>query len=511
MSSSRTLKPDDSPYQLEAQPSGIELSDPASQLDLVKAILESSSDAIFTKDLEGRYLSINPAGARLLGRAVEDIVGKTDVELAPSVEEAWGTIARDRAVLRGGKNVTYEEMTGAPGKERVWHTTKGCLRDAQGEVSGLFAISRDITERKRQDQILRLNEERLRLCLEAGQLASWDWDLRTGRIHWSENSASVMGIPLEELDRGPKEFLERLHPEDREQLARVVATAMKQPGDQVIEFRLAEPAHSPPWFRGQGRTLWQDGKPVRTLGVVMDISAQKLAEEELRRNAIFQNQLIGIVSHDIRSPLSAIVGWAQMLYDREEPATTESADRIIASARRIEGLTKRLLDLTEARLGRGIPVTFQPMNIHELAERLVEESRAGHANRVINLDTSGNGAGLWDPDRLGQIISNLVENALKYSPAGSPVRLSIHSDGRWVELQVHNGGKPIHPDLLPYVFEPFRRGAQKDGAPRSLGLGLYIVRELVESHGGLIDVASTPADGTTFTVKLPQLDPDQVP
>jgi PAS domain S-box-containing protein len=511
MSSSRAMKPDDWPFQPAGESSGMLAVDPANQLQLVKAILQGSDDAIFTKDLEGRYLSMNPAGARLLNRTVEEILGKTDLELMDSKEEAWATIARDRAVMRSGESVTYEAVDGPPGRERVWHTTKGCLRDPSGNVFGLFGIARDITERKRSEQQVSVNEERMRLCLEGAQLASWDWDLRTGRITWSSNSADVMGIPLAELNGDPKAFLGRIHPEDRDLMRQVVRDGQGQQGDQVIEFRLAEPAHSPPWFRGQGRTLWQDGNPVRTLGVVMDISAQKLAEEELRRNAIFQNQLIGIVSHDIRSPVTAIIGWATLLYDREDQETSESADSIIRSAERIERLTKRLLDLTEARLGRGIPVSFQRMNIHEVTERIVDESRAGHPTRLINLDQAGDGNGMWDPDRLGQIVSNLLENALKYSPPDSPVRISVHGDGRWVDLKVHNGGKPINPELLPHVFEPFRRGAPKAGGQRSLGLGLYIVRELVESHGGVIEVSSTQEGGTTFTVRLPQLDEGSVP
>jgi len=486
-------------------------SDARSQLELLQAMLKGTPDAVYTKDLEGRYLWINPAGAQMLGVPEAAVVGKTDLELFDTAEEGRNTYVRDRDILAKGETVTYEAADGPVGRSRVWLTTKGCLRNSKGEVFGIFGISRDITERKRAEQQLRLNEERLRLCLEAAQLATFDWDLRAGAITWSQNCEGVLGVAGSVLNRRPDAFFKKVHPEDQEALARTISQAMKAPGDQVLEFRLDVANGSPRWVRGQGRVLWHEGKPVRALGVVMDVSGQKLAEEELRRNAVFQHQLVGIVSHDIRSPVSAIIGWAHLLRgDSTEEEVQDGAQRILRSAARIERLTKKLLDLTEARLGRGIPVLFQRVNIHEVAERIVDEVRAGHPERSITLDTSGDGDGLWDGDRLGQVMSNLLENALKYSPPGTPVRMSVHGDGRWVELRVHNAGKPIDPGLLPEIFEPFRRGEQKPGAPRSLGLGLYIVRELVESHGGVIEAHSTEEAGTTFTVRLPQLEADQL-
>lgn len=216
------------------------------------------------------------------------------------------------------------------------------------------------------------------------------------------------------------------------------------------------------------------------------------------------------MSHDIRSPMSAILGWAHMLLDQESVDVVESADRIISSAHRVERLTQQMLDITEARLGSGIPVDPRPMDLHELAERIVDEARAGHLDRPIALELSGNGEGTWDGDRLGQVLSNLLQNALKYSPAGSPVRVEVRENGRQVELRVHNQGEPIAPELLPHVFEPFRKGAHGAKGVRSLGLGLYIVRELVSAHRGTVEVTSTQSEGTTFTVRLPKPEKTQV-
>lgn len=480
-------------------------SGPTTQQELLDAFVQDAADAIYTKDLEGRYLTINPAGARMLGKTVEEIVGRDDFVLFP-YEDANLISQKDRDVLSAQKTVSYEMERQGPAGREVWLTTKGVLRSAEGRVFGLWGISRDITARKQMEQALAVSEQRLRLCLEAGQLATWDWDIAHGNITWSSNVQQVLSVPVEQQPASYDTFIKLVEPSFRDPVIRMLSNAMHQHGDQEVEFRLARPAESPRWLRAKGRSVWQDEKAVRVVGVLMDITAQKLAEDEAKRVSEFQDQLVAIVGHDIRSPIAAITGMTYVLKESTHQEVPGIADRIARSAARVDRITDLLMDFTRSRLGGGIPLQFQRMDAHELVTSIVDEARAANPKRSIELEISGTGEGAWDPDRLGQVLSNLIDNALKYGPPELPVLVSSMGVSRWVVIKVRNGGAPIPPELLPYVFDPFRRGPQtKLTVRRSLGLGLYIVREIVESHGGTIEVTSTAQEGTTFLVNLPKL------
>jgi signal transduction histidine kinase len=231
------------------------------------------------------------------------------------------------------------------------------------------------------------------------------------------------------------------------------------------------------------------------------------AKAERERVLEFEQQLIGIVSHDLRNPLNAILLGATALTRCEalDARAAKSVRRIQDSAERATRLVKDLLDFTQARLGGGIPLRPGPMDLHTLVRQVVEEVEVAYPERKLEVRQQGEAQGEWDSDRIAQVIGNLVTNALKYSPEDTPVRLITRAEAGWVSLSVSNGGAPIPAGKLSSIFEPLQRAtAEVDKAGRSVGLGLYIVRHIVGAHGGTIDVTSTEAEGTTFTVRLPR-------
>jgi signal transduction histidine kinase len=231
------------------------------------------------------------------------------------------------------------------------------------------------------------------------------------------------------------------------------------------------------------------------------------AKAERERLLRFEQQLIGIVSHDLRNPLNAILLAATTLArsDTLDERAARSVLRIQASAERATRLVKDLLDFTKARLGGGIPVCPTPVDLHTLVRQVVEEVEGAYPGRKVEVRQKGEAWGEWDSDRVAQVIANLVTNALKYSPEDTPVRLVTRSESGWVSLSVWNSGAPIPSEKLSSIFEPLQRAtAEVDTAGRSVGLGLYIVKRIVDAHGGAIDVRSTEAEGTLFTVRLPR-------
>jgi signal transduction histidine kinase len=215
--------------------------------------------------------------------------------------------------------------------------------------------------------------------------------------------------------------------------------------------------------------------------------------------------VVAIVSHDLRNPLNAITLSTGVLLQRQDvdERTRRTASRIASAAERSSRLIRDLLDFTRARVG-GLPIHPQSMDVHELVHRVVEEVRSANPGRRIEHEASGDGYGEYDGDRLAQVVTNLVGNALQHSPPGTPVRVTTRGEPSGIHLMVHNQGRPIPEPLLPKLFEPYRRGPEAAEARGSLGLGLYITRQIVLGHGGSIEVSSTQAAGTTFTVHLPR-------
>ncbi len=234
--------------------------------------------------------------------------------------------------------------------------------------------------------------------------------------------------------------------------------------------------------------------------------AEQLVAQDKER-ADFEQQLIGIVSHDLRSPISAILLGANALLRREglDDRAMRAAVRIHSSAQRAARMVRDLLDFTQARLAGGIPIRPQPTNLYNLVRSVAEEVQATHPERNLHLSLHGNLDGIWDGDRLTQVLTNLLVNALKYGSDDTAVSVRAFERGDGVRLEVHNFGPPIPPESLERLFEPMQRGTDRqDPAGRSVGLGLYIVQQIVMAHGGTLSVRSTDAEGTTFTVELPR-------
>jgi len=239
----------------------------------------------------------------------------------------------------------------------------------------------------------------------------------------------------------------------------------------------------------------------------MELSERKRIEAEIAMAVEFQQRLVGIVGHDIRSPLSALLATAKMLLTMGEltERQAKAIERIARSGGRIESIVRVLLDFASARIGGGIQIYRGRMDLHALVPKAIEELQQSHPGRLIHHSHEGDGHGDWDADRLMQVLVNLLDNALKYSAEGTPVEVSTRGDEESVVLEVHNTGEAIPASLIPILFEPFRRGAQSEQTVKvSLGLGLYIVQEIVRAHGGTVDARSSQESGTTFSVRLPR-------
>ena len=231
-------------------------------------------------------------------------------------------------------------------------------------------------------------------------------------------------------------------------------------------------------------------------------SVFRYSEEANRSRELF----LGILGHDLRTPLGATLLSAQYLLQSKGLSGDQlkAAAAILRSGSRIQKMTSDLLDVTRTRLGGTLPVEPKPMDLFRACVQVTEEAQAFHPDRTVTLTSTGDLHGTWDETRLCQLLSNLVENAIRHGTTETPVRVTTLGKAEKVEITVHNDGVPIPQSDIHRIFEPLRQS--ENGAKRTegLGLGLYIAQAIVKAHDGAIDVDSSEETGTTFTVRLPR-------
>ncbi|MFL6593498.1 MAG: ATP-binding protein [Luteimonas sp.] len=362
-----------------------------------------------------------------------------------------------------------------------------------------------LAQRQQAQDALSVAETKLRMALESANLHLWEVDPRTEERRYSPGFALLLGMDAPQ-EVAYEQFVAAIEPADLEQ-ARAAFSSML--GSSSDLYRATYRVNG---VDGVQRTVLAtarmvtaaDGGPRHVVGLVQDITelAQQRARAEDR--ALFAEQMIGIVSHDLRNPLSTIRVGSQVLElggvaPHQEPVL-RSIDRAVARAQR---LISDLLDFTMARIGHGLSVEMYPIDLHDVVAEHVGELAMAHPDREIRHRRIGEGSVVADGDRLVQLIDNLASNALAYGDKASPIEVTSSIGPDSFSLSVHNLGPAIEDALLPSLFQPMVRGTDIGSGHRSVGLGLYIVAEIARAHGGDVAVRSSADEGTTFVATFP--------
>ncbi len=486
----------------------------------LSAIVESSDDAILSKDLDGTILTWNGGAERLYGWSAEEIVGRSVRTLVPPGQEE--EITGYLEAIRRGESVDHRETVrvrkdGSPIDVSV---TISPLYDAKGEIVGASAIARDIRELKRSQRETEAREERIHLLLSstAEAILGLDPDGRCtfanpacARMLGLADEAAIIGRNVHRLvhhsrpDGTP-------YPEESCPIYSVLRTGRGQHGDDE-HFLRADGSAFPVEYWSYPMRAAGEADGGRVMGAVLtflDVTERKRADDEVRTAARRREQFLAMLSHELRNPLAAVMNAASILKQAPGAAVGEQLRDVIE---RQAGHMTRLLDdlLDVSRITRGgIALRRGVVDLRDAIGMAVEAAGVALLGRKDDLTVELPSKPLrvhGDATRLQQVVGNLLSNALRYSKPGTAIAVRGAIDGERVELRVADRGAGIPPELLDQVFDLFVQTAQGlDRSQGGLGVGLTLVRMIVELHGGTVEARSEGlGHGSEFVVRLPRL------
>jgi PAS domain S-box-containing protein len=435
------------------------------------------------------------------------------------IAESIAALSRAAGVLGRGETPPHVESSvdEIAGVGRALQDAGGLLRDRALEREAATAAARD-------------SEERLRFALEAAQVGAWDWDIANGHLTWSPRLAALHGLSSASSEHLYAACSRQIHPEDRDAVSSAIERALKEGGEQDLEYRVIHASGDTRWVHARGHVVQNEsGRAVRLSGVCFDVTERRRVEEERARLFAAEqaaraeaerlnrakDEFLATLSHELRTPLNALMGWARMLRTSGlDAATTARAVDVIERNTRLQAqLVADLLDVSRIITGK-LRLELRPVHIASVIAGALDAVRGTAEAKQLHLETvidPAIGIVMGDADRLHQIVLNLVSNAVKFTPPGGRITARARRTDTEAELRVTDTGRGISPDFLPYVFDRFRQADSTTTRTHGgLGLGLAIVRHLVELHGGTVQAASAgEGRGATFTVRIPlaPLDP----
>ncbi|HSC62747.1 MAG TPA: PAS domain S-box protein, partial [Caldimonas sp.] len=480
----------------------------AAQTRLQRVVTDMAIPTMVFAD-DGEVVLVNAAWTGISGYGADELrtlAGWTKNAYRERAEAMDAVIARlfdlEESIDNGER-----EITTASGEKRIWHfVTAPIGRDARGRRM-LVTNAIDVTERRRLEQALAEKEARTRLAMEAANYGGWEWDRGSGEMVWTDKMREL-------LDVGPEEpvsfelFQQRLHPDDRPERERAIAEAWTT-GVLSAEYRVVRRDGELRWISSRGRVLRGADGSERMLGVIGDITEQKRALAALEDADRRKDEFLATLAHELRNPLAPLRNSLAVLQrSAGHPATFEKASGVMErQLSHLVRLIDDLLDVSRISLDK-LTLRVELADLGAVVEHAVEASRpaAERAGHVLEVHLPERPVKLQaDRARLSQVFSNLIGNACKFTPDGGRVVIDARAVGEHAVVSVRDNGIGIAPDRIGGVFEMFSQiDNSLERTHGGLGIGLTLVRRLVEMHGGSVVAKSAGlGEGSEFVVTLP--------
>ncbi len=550
------------------------ITEPEERLRFAAILADNIADAVIGTDTgenNFRILSWNRAAENLYGWKTEEVIGKTAAEVVPST--MLPEVRKKMMALLNENGYWEGEVVqhNRDGRQIQIHATVSLVKDDSGKVIGAVAVNRDVTGRKRIEENIRQSEEKYRQLSETldekvkirtaqlndlnsilhekntslaaarselearnkqlneaqqiANLGSWEWNVESGELCWSDNMYRIFEFEPDEKITFEK-FTAAVHPEDRERVLQSIGNGVIFNSFEEFYHRITTPSGIPKIIFARGEVIMNEkGKVVRMIGTGQDVTTQKTTEQQLIRQMeelkklsdsdIQKNNFIAMASHELKTPITSIKGYVQLLLNAFEKEKNEekvlppllvrsslkSVDKQIS---RLTRLISELLDLSKIETGT-LELKKEEFMLNELAIETVEDILYTNPKHQINIFHDFHHTVFADKDRVGQVMINFLTNAIKYSPNSQKVNVYIQKIGEdEIGFRVEDFGIGINEAEQQKIFERFYRAGGKDEQTYpGFGIGLFIANEFIQKHGGRMMVKSEKGKGSNFTFTLP--------
>lgn len=469
-------------------------------------LIDNTTSMIFAKNIEGRYLMVNRRFEEMFHVARNDVTRLTDFDIFPP-SEAMRFRLNDQTVIQANSPVEIEEEIVQEGALHTYISTKFPLRTLDGVPYAVGCVSTDITERKRSEKMMKvllLDAEEGREKIDAilrsipNALLVTDNDDRVVLV----SRAALRFIPTE-LHRIQGEKIDRLlDAPPLIDLYHKTGPGDGSPAHCDLQLKDHESAEMRTLSVSISPVIRKDGSKSGMIIVLRDVTRERESDR-------LKSEFISVAAHELNTPLAAIAGFTELLIEAREQGNFSETDQsdflqtISAKCDILERIIDELLLLSRMETGRPIIIERKPANLVELARNLVDGYRRGRIDRQFFFRGAGEVMVEVDGGKIGQVLENLISNAIKYSPAAAAVIVGCDTEQDEAVLWVRDEGIGMSPEVQARVFEKFYRADTANTAIGGLGLGMSIAHSIVTSHKGSIVIISAPGEGTTVTVRLP--------
>jgi PAS domain S-box-containing protein len=472
------------------------------QLQFLATLTESIPDAVIGTDLNNKNISWNKGAERMYGYKADEVSGKvTQKLLKTQFKTKEGMKKRDQALKERGYWRGEVIQTRKDGSLINVLASSAIVKNISGIPMGRVGVNRNITKRKQHEDDLRRSEEYYRTAIDAGKVGTWEWDIQQNEIIWSERTYQFHGINPGEFSGKFNDFIKLIHPDDAQKLKNAIQNTLEKNTSFELEFRAIRPSGEVRWLQTRGRAICDDnGKPIRMVGATVDTTERKILERQ-------KDDFLSMASHELKTPLTSLKVFTQLMQNGLKDYPDLNIRRFISRmGEQIDKLTFLVNDLLDVSRIQGGRLEFKKewFLVRDLIKDTVEDIQPTAPNHLIFIKNHSRTKIFADRERIGQVLVNLLTNAVKYSPKAKNVEVNAKRTSKFIEISVRDYGIGISKEHQEKIFGRFYRIGDADlSVYGGLGMGLYISAEIIERHGGKIWVESKKGKGSTFKFTIP--------